>query len=355
MPAINALDKTLIISKRWSTGRGRHTSVERFCELLDPQFPTYHGQRQHVHPRIARFFKGRTNSRRLEERTAPYNSYSFELELWGLKKSISMHPRYIFFPYADYDFYYWQYFKRFTGAKIILWSFFSRKELRERFENLRHFARADLVLAAGYDQVNFISEQISETRVAFFPIGVDTDFFKPGQRYQQFRLVHIGLNRRDFGTLVKALDLVYEEYPQIQVDLIGAFKAKESIPPRPYLHIHEFIDDEEFLSIMQQANFSLLALEDGGSSNSLLETSACGLPVVATKLPNVSDYLDVSYALLFEKGDCVTMSRQIKQLLSNTMQRDQMAAAARLHAAQYSWSALKNKFVSLLNHLGGNG
>lgn len=268
--------------------------------------------------------------------------------MWGFKQALINKPRLVFFPYADFDYYYWQYFKKLLGIKVILWSFFSETELSERFEDLSHFEKADLVLVAGRSQLAYIQEVAPKIKVCYFPIGVDTVFFKPGETYNPIRLVHVGNNRRDFQTLIAAMDVVYRDFPQLVLELIGASANKQQIPTRPYLRLHDQLDDQQYLKVLQSCNFAILSLEDGGSSNSLLETSACGLPLIATRLPNVRDYLDTSYSLCFEKGDSINLTALCLDLILNTEKRKQMSKAARTHAEKYDWSVIKNTFQELI-------
>lgn len=264
--------------------------------------------------------------------------------MWGIKKTIQKHYKYLFFPYADYDYYYTQYLKKLLNVRIILWTYFSQHELQHRFRNLNHFKKADLILAAGKDSQHFITTQIPEGRVEFFPIGVDTDFFKPSNSYETYRIVHVGNNRRDFETLVRGLDLIYKSLPELKVDLIGASASRHLIPTRPYITIHGFLTDNEYLNILNKCNFTILSLKDGGSSNSLMETMACGLPIIVTGLPNIIDYLDDSFAWRFQKGDFIEMSRLCLELFSSPSKRKEMSTAAHTFALSYSWDTLKKSF-----------
>lgn len=344
-------DDLLIISKKWGTGRGKHTSVERFCELLDPAFPSYHGQRVSVHPWVSRIFKKWTNSKKSNNYTAPYNSYSFELELWGLRQALKKRYHYVFFPYADYDYYYWRYFKKFLGMKVILWTYFSEKELAGRFKNLSHFEQADLVLVAGQAQLDYLRGHAKKIHATYFPIGVDTKFFTPGSDYDPYRIVHVGNNRRDFETLIAGMDLVYQEYPQIKLELVGASASRDRIPDRPYLTIHDHMDDVHYREILQCSNFAILSLEDGGSSNSLLETCACGLPLVVTDLPNVRDYLDEDSILRFEPRNYVTLASQILSLLQNPKLRNKISERVRYYVLRFDWNKCRQEFIKIINHL----
>lgn len=339
----------LIVSKKWSQGRGRFTSVERFCELLDPDFASYHGQRVSAAPFISRFFKARTNSVRSEKYSAPYNSYSFELELWGLRQALKLKPKWVFFPYADYDFYYWQYFKKIVGSKVVLWSFFSEKELQQRFMDLTHFEKADLVLVAGKAQLGWFKENAPKVNAVYFPIGVDTDFFTPGEQYKPTRIVHAGSNRRDFETLIGAMDIVYEKVPDLELVLVGASSRDSEIPERDYLTRCGELSDEEYRAVLQSSNFGVLSLEDGGSSNSLLEYMACGLPSVVTSLENINNYVDDSCCLSYPKDDFEELAKKCVILLENNELRNSLSRNAKSQALTYDWKGLINRFKQLIN------
>lgn len=278
---------------------------------------------------------------------APYNSYSFELELWGLKQALRQKPKWIFFPYADYDYYYWQYFRRLLGAKVILWSFFSEKELQERFADLSHFERADIVLVAGQGQCAWFEQNAPRVNVAYFPIGVDTEFFSPGAQFYPNRIVHVGSNRRDFDTLIAAMDLIYERVPDLDLVLVGANTRIKEIPARPYLTNCGQLGDEEYRAILQSSNFGVLSLEDGGSSNSLLELLACGLPVVVTKLPNLSDYASDESCLFYEKSNVPELAAHCLDLISNLAKRQKMTIEAVSQAKKYDWRILREGFYDL--------
>ncbi len=338
----------LIVSKKWSQGRGKYTSVERFCELLDSEFPTNHGQRISVPPFIARFFKNRTNSVRSEKFSAPYTSYSFELEIWGLLRALKKKPEWVFFPYADYDFYYWRYFKRLLKIKLVLWSFFSEKELQERFEDLTHFEKADLVLVAGKSQLKWFVQNAPNANAVFFPIGVDTEFFVPGKKYNPTRIVHVGSNRRDFKTLIAAMDILCKAIPNLELVLVGASSRYGEIPERDYLTRCGELGDEEYRTILQTSNFGILSLEDGGSSNSLLEYFACGLPAVVTSLGNICDYFDSSCCLNYSVGDFEALARQCIILLEDNALRNEYSINAVKQARKFDWLTLRQRFFQLL-------
>lgn len=340
-----------IVSKKWSSGRGSFTSVERFCFLLNPEFEQYHGKRLQIPYRIGQWLKQGSNSRRVAQLPVPYNSYSAQIEFQGIVDAARLKSKYIFFPYADFDYYYMRWARKLLGSKVILWSYFSEWELKHRFTNLNHFKSADLVLVAGKGQYRYMKSQLPFSRVHFFPLGVDTDFFQPAATFDRFTVVHSGANRRDFETLILAFDRLVEVYPQSKLELIGAFSVKEKIPARPYLKIHESLSDTEMLEVYQKANFLVLSVTDGGSSNSLNEGMACGLPVIVTDVTNIADYITDDFAFRFPVKDDLQMCELMIQLIENTVLRQSYSAASRRHALNFDWMKLRDEFLSLLKEL----
>ena len=340
-----------IVSKRWSSGRGSFTSVERFCSLLIPDFGASHGKLMKIPYRLGQWLKGFSNSRVAADLPGPYNSYSAQIELQGLWEAFKRKPDVVFFPYADYDYYYMQWLKIVIGCKVVLWSFFSEWELKNRFNNLKHFKRADLILVAGLGQFKYMRSQLPDSNVRFFPLGVDTSFFTPTQQWDPFTIVHSGANRRDFDTLIRAFDLLIVHYPQCRLELIGANSVREKIPGRPYLTLHGELSDVEMLAVYQKSNFLVLSVTDGGSSNSLNEGMACGLPVVVTAVTNITDYVDDSFSLLFAVNDHVQLFEKMMVLMENRELRDRYSKNARNHALQYDWVKLKDDFFALMTSL----
>lgn len=340
-----------VISRKWLSGRGRYTSVERFCEILSKNFLEDHGKLVRMPYRIGQWLKRWTNSKVIDSYSAPYTSKSAELELFGLVQIIKRRPKIVFYPYADYDYYYLHLFRKLLGYRIVLWSYFSEWELKNRFKNLSHFKKADVILVAGKGQYEYLRKKLPLSNVVFFPMGVDTEFFVPSSSFEEFMVVHSGMNRRDFVTLINAFDLLYKEFPNIKLELIGASSVLEQFPERPYLIVHGYLTDNEMLKVYQKANIQVLSLSDGGSSNSLNEGISCGLPLVVTRLNNICDYYDETFALEFDKGDYEGLYKGVKLLLLDNSLRMKFSVNARKRSLEYSWGHLKDEFWDIMTRI----
>ncbi len=342
--------KFFILSRKWSSNRGNMTSVERFCNLIDNDFNDYHGKIAPLNYRISQILKNNSSSAKTENGTA-YNSNSVKLELYGIFQSIKLKSKVIFYPYADYDYNFIGYLKKILNIKIVLWSFFSVEELTTRFKNLDHFNRADLILVAGREQYNFLKSKLTNPKLVYFPIGVDTNFFKPKANYNKYQIVFSGANRRDFETAIKAFDIVYEKHKELKVIFIGCYKAKEKIKPRNYITICEHLDDKEMLEIYQNSHLQVLTLYDGGSSNSLLEGYACGIPVICTNLSNIQDYIINDEILKVKQNDYLSLSNKIINIFIDDEVRNKLSRECFEKAREYDWLTIKDKFEIEIKNL----
>lgn len=331
-----------IISRKWS-GRGEYTSVERFCHLLDPGFYGYHGAMTNLNQKLSVFLKRLSNSTTTPIGTA-YNSGSVKLEWYGISHSISRRAQVLFYPYADFDYFYSGYVARFLMKKVVLWTYFSVYELKNRFNNLSHFERADLVLVAGKEQFEYLRINLRKPKLIYFPLGVDTQYFKPGNFYTKRQIIFSGANRRDFKTAINAFDIIYKEFLDLKVIFIGCNSVKNNIPQRDYLEICGYLEDAELLSLYQSSHIQVLTLLDGGSSNSLLEGYACGLPVICTKLPNIIDYLIDEEDVNLSPNDCDELAVKISNIFKDDNLRNILAKKSREKAKEFDWLKLKDNF-----------
>jgi glycosyltransferase involved in cell wall biosynthesis len=342
--------KIFIISRKWSSNRGKMTSIERFCSMIDETFDEYHGKMMKLNNKLALILKNKSSSSLTKTGTA-YTSYSAKLELYGLINSFKQKSKIIFYPYADYDYNYLGYLKILHRKKIVLWTYFSVEELTNRFKNLNHFETADLILVAGKDQFNYLKSKLNKPKLVYFPIGVDTEYFKPSTSYNNYQIVFSGANRRDFDTAIKAFDIIYKEFKELKVYFIGCHNSSAAIEKRDYIEICQHLSDDDMLKIYQQSHLQVLTLLDGGSSNSLLEGYACGIPVICTELLNIVDYLVDNHVLKIKKEDYVDLSHKIMQIFLDNQLRQKLSIECLNKSKEYGWLEIKAKFISEIKKL----
>ncbi|MBF0430923.1 MAG: glycosyltransferase [Fibrobacteria bacterium] len=336
-------EKLLIVTRKWHF-RGSHTSVERFLDFFSGS-PVISNENEFKRP--YRFIKALAK----KANHSAYTRQSAGLEIAALLYAIWHRPALVHFFYGDHDYHFAGKVLRLFGIKCAATFYFSIKELEERMDNKNHFQYLDLALATGRAQQEYLSSFINPDNLDYLPLGVDTHFFTPLSGFipdpENPIILQVGVNRRDFKLAHQTLSQLKKDYQKLVVHMIGCYDQKESFSDLPFVQFHQKISDDELLHLYQSATLLLLPLEDGGSSNTLNEALACGLPVVATKVINFVDYTNDDCVSLCPQGNAAVMVDSCKSIISNTKNYETFRIAARNLACSYSWENIYTQLTGI--------
>jgi glycosyltransferase involved in cell wall biosynthesis len=138
---------------------------------------------------------------------------------------------------------------------------------------------------------------------------------------------------RDPETLTAAIKLVWQEKPEARLIAIGTARsayiwaAPELDDDR--LQVLDDVDDTLLLRAYHAASIAILSLHDAVANNALLEAMACGLPVVASDVGGVREYLGEEAGLIVPPWNPEALAEAILALLDDPVARRRMGRAAR--------------------------
>jgi glycosyltransferase involved in cell wall biosynthesis len=107
------------------------------------------------------------------------------------------------------------------------------------------------------------------------------------------------------------------------------------------------ISDAELLRLYQASTVAILSVTMAVGNNALLEQMACGLPVVATNVGAVREYLGDEAGLLFPPGDAGALAAGVLRLLEDDSARRRMGTAARVRALEFDHRVAAQKLVQV--------
>jgi len=280
-----------------------------------------------------------------------YSSLSVALEWEIIKKSFFHKPKIIHFWFADHDYHYSILAARLTGAKLIGNFFFSIEEFERRMPNKNHLKHLDLITASGKKQMEYLADYFPREKIVYLPLGIDTEFFHPPLK-QESRvnppvLLHVGNNRRDFKTLRYVFLLIQKQIPDIRLELVGGASTKYLFKNINNVKFHPFVTDTNLVNIYQRASVLLLPLLEGGSSQTLNEAMATGLPIETNALPNLEDYISKEGVLLSPKGDVDAMAEQCIALLQNSQLWRDISSKVREQSKQFDFKEIRKKLIGI--------
>lgn len=256
-------------------------------------------------------------------------------------------PRAIFhFPYAENSYRYSGWFSKIRGQKIIGTYHLPPSIFPDKIRHTEHIRRLDALIVVARNQIDFLAQYIPREKIFFIPHGIDTDFFHPSIPFAEREdniCLFVGNFLRDFKTFKKVMRIVHSKNNVIQFVVITRQENFKHFRDEKNIVLKTKLEDEELLHYYQKATLFLQCMEDCTANNSVLESLACGLPMVVTDIGGIRDYVDESSAVLVPAHNPERMAEIVLTLWGDKTRLEQMSERSRQKALEFSWSKIVQK------------
>ena len=163
---------------------------------------------------------------------------------------------------------------------------------------------------------------------------VDTDYYKaPLERHrgERLKVIALGNMERDFDTLRG----IASRCPQVDFTVCLGMKKTDMFDGMANVRTVGFVAEEELRRLMQEADVSLNTMYDTIGSNVITTSLACGLPVIASAVGSIGDYVDDGVdGILFHNADEGVAA--LERLAADRQLLESMSAAAARKAQELS-------------------
>jgi len=215
---------------------------------------------------------------------------------------------------------------------------------RDRFERMqkKELSRlAGAVVVASCEVPDFV-RWLGPEKVLFVPHGIDTAAFTPGPGNADgpVRLLFVGLHMRDFEVAHRVIDRCAREKLDVVFDVVlpaerfGVFIGCDNV------RRHSQVSDAELIDLYRHAAALFLPLTGATANNAVLESLACGTPVISTRTGGIPDYVDPSCGWLLPPSDPDAVFECVKALVSDRDRVIAMRPAARRKAEGFDWNII---------------
>jgi glycosyltransferase involved in cell wall biosynthesis len=184
------------------------------------------------------------------------------------------------------------------------------------------------------------------------PHGIDTEVFCPDPHQEQRagpsrRVLFVGSHRRDIETLAEVLRRLEAVAPDIGCVLVTSPQVAETLGGRTNVDVRHGVSEDELIRLYREAAVVLQPMEESTANNSILESLACGTPVIATDIGGARDYLDEGCAVLTPPGDAEAIVDAVLDMTGDSAKCGRMGEAARKKALEFSWPVVAARLTGL--------
>ena len=219
-----------------------------------------------------------------------------------------------------------------------------------------------------------ISLGLAAERIVLIPWGVDLEVFTPtgpvvsAAAHGFASGSRVVLSLRTHDTLYRTSDVIEAFASAALVDpaLVLVMGGAGPLTPAHRARVAELglesrvrfigrVDEAELPGLLRGAELYVTASETDGTSVTLLQAMACGVPVIASRnAGNVTWILDGETGSLFDVGDIQSLAALLVPDSRNTKSPDTRERALALVIEDANWITNRLRLLDMLKHLGPN-
>lgn len=224
----------------------------------------------------------------------------------------------------------------------------------ERFEG-EAFRRADRVMAVSEEDARLVRERFGQPNTDVVENGVDIHYFDQvhGER-DPFHILFLGAldwrpNIDGINLLLsKIFPAIHAQEPRARLEIVGRHPSAdlmERAHSQPGVRLYQDVPDVR--PFLGQCGVMAVPLRIGGGSRlKILESLACALPVVSTKVG--AEGLDLTPGEHYFQAEEYEMAQTLLNVIRNPEPARQMAEKGRVHVRElYDWDVLTKKLEAV--------
>lgn len=233
-------------------------------------------------------------------------------------------------------------------------------------EDYQHLVRetqmaSRFLVASSFTRASLVEHGADPASISVVPYGVDLERFRPAplpratKGSKRLELLFVGRinQRKGIKYLLEALRLLDTEEVHLTVcgrvlDDLALFR-----PFGDRVTIRPSVSADELLLAYQSADLFVFPSVAEGFGQVLLESLACGLPILSTTRTAAPDLItDGVEGFIVEPRDPEALAQRIRWALSHREELEAMRQSARACAEQFTWGRFRNEIGSaVVNYL----
>lgn len=184
--------------------------------------------------------------------------------------------------------------------------------------------------------------------------GVNPQIFYPANiKKNNHSLVFVGslIATKGVDELFSAFLISQKQYPDLTLDILGEGPMKRVLADKINAHnlhakikLHGSVALTQVAEFIRNANALVLPSYREGVPNVLLESFACGTPIIATKVGGIPEVVNEYVGILVDEKNSEQLADAIKQALK----KDWCSEKILSHAAQFNWQTNVQRVMEVI-------
>lgn len=240
------------------------------------------------------------------------------------------------------------------GARVVVSVHCSARRWERVWLRPDGYANADMVVLTSESQRPFVEQDVPHERVRRIPLGVDCAFFSPGtsrrKENRRLRLFLFGNTERDHGFAAEVAKRLPPDRFEWRVRTVAPekrlYKGIPSVTMLPRL------SDMEVLEEYRQADLLCMPMLDSAANDVILESMACGTPVMTNRVGGVPEYVAEGCNVVMPAD--ATADDWGDRLVAFEKDRGTLAAMrglARTWAEKFDWTVIAEDYRAMYRNL----
>lgn len=220
------------------------------------------------------------------------------------------------------------------------------------------YAHADHVVLTSESQRPFVAQDVESERIEVIPLGADISWFRPPSERQtnrrRFRLWLIGNTERDHEFAARIASKLPED--RFEWRIRTSSYEKSVYAGISGVNLLPRLSDGEMLEEYQQADVLAMPMLDSAANDVILESMACGTPVMVNRVGGVPEYVDpaCNYVMSNDRNTDEWVEKLL-WLEQNRGEVERMRPATRAWAERFDWTVIADDYRKMYRNVLARG